>query len=139
MSHQTNNQCNQKTFSLLVWEAWLSCLFLEKTAKWQNLKIPTLHLPTLPQSYRRYVRGSTAHCMFSCARTYVGSGTYSVHIGQLVPVLEPRFRLPEHVIDLLLHPGLQLRVVHQNSDQRPKHHQCGDNTCSKNKGARFPA
>ncbi len=54
----------------------------------------------------------------------LNSGTHSIHKGQLVLVLEPRFRLPEHVIDLLLHPGLDLRVVRQNSKQMPEGH-CG--------------
>ncbi len=58
-------------------------------------------------------RGYSRKCCSSGSCT-----TYSVYIGQHVPVLEPRFRLPEHVIDLLLHPGLDLGVVRQDRDQK---------------------
>ncbi len=45
--------------------------------------------------------------------------TNSVDIVQLILVLELRFCLPDLLIDLPLHPGLDLRVVRQEGYEGP--------------------
>ncbi len=48
------------------------------------------------------------------------SKMYRIDVVQLILVLESGFSVSDLLIDLLLHPGLQLRVVRQNRDQSQK-------------------
>ncbi len=92
--------------------------FCTNTNKYSLKNCIVLHFFKVSEPFRGNMphRGYSKKCCSSGSCT-----THSVHIVQFVLVLQPRFRLPEHVIDLLLHPGLDLRVVCQDSDQRPKH------------------